>query len=1760
MNAMYLIRWKWFCCCCLLLFSICASAQQVDLSLSGEMDCTENSYCVSIGIKSDSDNFEIGTSSIFVDYNEEAIQFASYTSTSFNGVDKCIADVASAWDIQSFDGTSVLGDFNLTMTLLSSAFSCPSIIDTYQEIGVICFDVLDNTIDPSLIINPLNTQFNTALSNDGTNPIKLGATVDITGANNLVCDPCAEKGGDTDGDTVCDANDKCPTGDDRQDADNDGIPDACDTCDTAIAGQVCDDNNACTEGDVYDASCNCVGVIADADSDGVCDADDICPTGDDGLDADNDGIPDACDTCDATLAGQVCDDNNACTEGDIYDADCNCVGVIADADSDGVCDADDKCPTGDDRMDADNDGIPDACDVVQPTIAGIVINEIHYNPSLGDDAEFIELVNTTNAPIELQGLSISEGVSYTFEQPYLLPGTESYPQNYIVLAKDSLTFIATYGFAPYGDYGGKLSNSSELVQLVDVDSIILDEVIYADIAPWDTLPDGGPYSLALIDLDLDNSLAVSWEAQSILVTPGAVNEFGAIGDADGDGVADNLDQCPGVDDSIAGTACDDGNLCTSGETYDASCNCSGGILVDTNNDTVCDFEQRDYGGIVINEIHYNPTAGDDAEFIEIVNTTNAPIDLLGVHFSEGVNFVFEESFLLSGANDYPQNYLVIAKDSAFFTSEYNVPLYGDYSGKLSNGGEAVTLADPLGNIIDEVIYEDGLPWDSIPDNGLHSLALINLIFDNGLPTSWSAQSPELVTPGTINIFDTTNACSDEDNDGICDEADDCDNRKEGTACNDNNPCTEGEVYDNSCNCVGGTLVDSDNDTVCDQDDKCASLDDRLLGTACDDGNPNTGNDIYDLATCSCAGIVGSNMVTRTACIRVADSFDDVEENTTDGIVDFDSGDIELIFNRDYNQVIGLRFGNSEIPQGATILSASVQFTADETSSDPVNLVIKGEATDDAATFALTPYNVSTRAATNASTSWSPQAWITVGDAGAAQRTTDIAAIIQEIVDRPNYQSGNAIALIIEGTGKRTAESFDGSPSQAAELCITYSTEGDDTNGDCTVGASCDDGNPCTIDDYFDADCNCISDALSPDSDNDGICDATDTTIGDCTAGASCDDGDPCTLDDYFDADCNCISDTLSPDSDNDGICDATDTTIGNCTAGVACDDGNPCTIDDYFDADCNCISDTLSPDSDNDGICDATDTTNGDCTAGASCDDGNPCTIDDYFDADCNCISDTRSPDNDNDGVCDAEDQCANLDDKLLGQPCDDGLANTSNDTYDSATCSCAGTPDVEEPVCNVTVSVTGSTINLTGLEGAIVSVKLYDKNFNRINECDTWNNPCFSNEVFSNLPDGQYYLSVGTFDDNWTEMCRIFEEISLPFDGTIGTDSDSDGVLDDEDCQPLNGFFPAIPGTYCDDADPTTSKDVVLEDGCSCAGVVIDNNCNAIYNIDGNKLTVEGLNNDIVSLKILDSRWNTVFECDNWATACGSTEIIDELPDGEYLISISTFTKDWVRLCNVFERISLPSTVNGNTPEDTDGDGVVNDLDCAPFDASLPAMVGSSCDDLDANTKEDVIQEDGCTCSGTLSIDDCNNISISVSQSGVVVAGMEGAPITTLHVYTDEWDLVYSCAGDCQATETVDLPADTYFVFARYYTASWGLICEVDETITVEEVQNFKKNTSSSRNRSADSFQSRAAFIEDITIYPNPASANVFIDFKSYAGQKGILQIHNNLGQVITSERMDLIPSNPFRIDLNNTDAGLHIVSLQLENGTIISKKLMVN
>ncbi|MCK5921934.1 MAG: hypothetical protein KAG66_13400, partial [Methylococcales bacterium] len=175
-----------------------------------------------------------------------------------------------------------------------------------------------------------------------------------------------------------------------------------------------------------------------------------------------------------------------------------------------------------------------------------------------------------------------------------------------------------------------------------------------------------------------------------------------------------------------------------------------------------------------------------------------------------------------------------------------------------------------------------------------------------------------------------------------------------------------------------------------------------------------------------------------------------------GSVNISSSDLELVFDNS-NQTVGLRFPGLVIPQGAIIQNAYIQFEADNTKSANGNLTIRGESSNNAQGFTSSSHNISSRPTTSNAVTWSPPVWTSRHAQGSDQRSTNISPIIQEIINRPGWNSGHALAIIITGNGKRVAESFEGKAAGAPLLHIEFVDDGtpDPTNQPPLVNAGSD---------------------------------------------------------------------------------------------------------------------------------------------------------------------------------------------------------------------------------------------------------------------------------------------------------------------------------------------------------------------------------------------------------------------------------------------------------------------------------------------------------------------------------------------------------------------------------------------------------------------------------------------------------------------------------------------------------------------------------
>jgi hypothetical protein len=169
--------------------------------------------------------------------------------------------------------------------------------------------------------------------------------------------------------------------------------------------------------------------------------------------------------------------------------------------------------------------------------------------------------------------------------------------------------------------------------------------------------------------------------------------------------------------------------------------------------------------------------------------------------------------------------------------------------------------------------------------------------------------------------------------------------------------------------------------------------------------------------------------------RVTAGSDDAEQRIT-GVNDLTSSDLELTTDGTQQQVVGLRFTGVTVPRGATITNAYIQFRVDEVSTAAASLTVRAEAADNPPTYTTAAGNVTARATTGG-VAWTPPGWPTTNVADVGQRTPNLASLVQAVVNRSGWNAGNAMAFQISGTGRRTADAFEGGANFAPLLHVEY---------------------------------------------------------------------------------------------------------------------------------------------------------------------------------------------------------------------------------------------------------------------------------------------------------------------------------------------------------------------------------------------------------------------------------------------------------------------------------------------------------------------------------------------------------------------------------------------------------------------------------------------------------------------------------------------------------------------------------------------------
>lgn len=373
-------------------------------------------------------------------------------------------------------------------------------------------------------------------------------------------------------------------------------------------------------------------------------------------------------------------------------------------------------------------------------------------------------------------------------------------------------------------------------------------------------------------------------------------------------------------------------------------------------------------------------------------------------------------------------------------------------------------------------------------------------------------------------------------------------------------------------------------------------------------------------------------------------------------------------------------------------------------------------------------------------------------------------------------------------------------------------------------------------------------------------------------------------------------------------------------------------------------------------------------------------------------------------------------------------------------------------------------------------------------------------------------------------------------------SDNDNDGVCTASDCDDNNAALPATPGTACDDGNATTFNDEILADGCTCMGTpdTPTSDC-PTYTVDNGTITVSGINvaRTKVRLWSTNGAWNQVFICE---FDCNNPTVISGL-NGNYHLKIDAFDQNWNYICELADDL----VIGGGTCTDNDNDGICAPQDCDDNNPSLPAPAGTACDDGNANTVNDAIQADGCTCMGqpVTGGGDCANISVSGSTMTITMDN----PINIVKVFDQNWLFVYDCAGDCPNPIVIEnLTNQTYNVKVDGYDANWNFQCNINEFVTV--------TTASAALHSENS----SAHIDlPMDIYPNPTTGSFQVNAMQFADQQGDLLIYDTNGKVIKQISVENFGLGAINVDLSNQTNGLYFVVARTKKGKVQTSRVVV-
>jgi len=424
-----------------------------------------------------------------------------------------------------------------------------------------------------------------------------------------------------------------------------------------------------------------------------------------------------------------------------------------------------------------------------PRAYDVVINEIMADPTPSvtlPEYEYVELYNTTDLPIPLEGFSLVIGTSKK-----ILPSVTISPHGYLILChNDAVPLLSLYGPA-VGFSSFSITNTGTTISLLSPTASLISTVSFTDEWYGNSLKAQGGWSLEQIDPNNPCGGASNWTASQDPRggTPGQPNSV----------MANNPDvRKPTL---LRATVENDSLICLwFSESMDSlqllnpanysfshglslagipdpvfpeyakvylplnrpigedtlyyvtvsieAMDCAGNTLDSTKNKTFfAKAKPIEVGDLVINEILSNPTVNTD-DFVEIYNKSNKIVDLRHVILATVSNtsqisspkYVCPYGYLM-----LPGQYIAFTKKRQSLLSYYYTPnpdwvLQVDALPSYNNDHGTVVLAMDYGLILDQVTYDVSMHDPLLASTDGVSLERLSPYLPSNDPQNWHSAS------------------------------------------------------------------------------------------------------------------------------------------------------------------------------------------------------------------------------------------------------------------------------------------------------------------------------------------------------------------------------------------------------------------------------------------------------------------------------------------------------------------------------------------------------------------------------------------------------------------------------------------------------------------------------------------------------------------------------------------------------------------------------------------------------------------------------------------------------------------------------------------------------------------------------------------------------------------------------------------------------------------------------------------------------------